>query len=329
MKELTFFLSIFSVSIGISGILLALLIYLKEKNRIILLYIFTVLMWTTSFSCQILDFYFYDLTVFHSMLKKIILIIISHITSSIYLLLFAILIYKLFNEKISKLRLTLFIINSFIISIPALSLLHITRYFYYWRQVLAFYSFQIILQLILLFHLAFHILIKSKKIDNMFIKRTIRFFFIIMIISYLFMLLMFLENLPIMTRNLVFSRIWNTIKKHLWYYSVPYLAIMGSSLFYSIINFTWLFFISKFLHFPKIKIIDEKLDLNIFTNIYSISAREKEIIELLMNGLSYKEIGDKLFISFQTVKTHLKNIYKKVNVKNKMELSRLIKKCSN
>jgi DNA-binding CsgD family transcriptional regulator len=42
-----------------------------------------------------------------------------------------------------------------------------------------------------------------------------------------------------------------------------------------------------------------------------------------MNALSNREIGDRLFISFQTVKTHLKNIYKKTNVRNKMELSQL------
>ncbi|QXE18900.1 response regulator transcription factor [Clostridium sp. 001] len=41
-------------------------------------------------------------------------------------------------------------------------------------------------------------------------------------------------------------------------------------------------------------------------------------------GLSNKEIGNKLFISPNTVKNHVYNIYKKVNVKNKVELINLI-----
>lgn len=53
-----------------------------------------------------------------------------------------------------------------------------------------------------------------------------------------------------------------------------------------------------------------------------ITAREKEIIEELFKGASYKEMSDKLFISLNTVKKHVNNIYRKTGVKNKMELLR-------
>ena len=47
-----------------------------------------------------------------------------------------------------------------------------------------------------------------------------------------------------------------------------------------------------------------------------ISNREKEIIQLIADGLSTHEIGEKLFLSSHTVNTHRKNILGKLNVKN-------------
>lgn len=50
-----------------------------------------------------------------------------------------------------------------------------------------------------------------------------------------------------------------------------------------------------------------------------LSIREKEVLELLSKGLLYKEIADKLGITHETVKKHLKNIYQKLHVQNKIE----------
>jgi DNA-binding NarL/FixJ family response regulator len=61
------------------------------------------------------------------------------------------------------------------------------------------------------------------------------------------------------------------------------------------------------LHPQKSKTSDIKID---FTQ------REIEIIQLLADGLTNKEIGDKLFISHRTVDTHRTNIMKKVGVNN-------------
>lgn len=47
---------------------------------------------------------------------------------------------------------------------------------------------------------------------------------------------------------------------------------------------------------------------------YGLTEREKEILQLLVSGLTKQQIGDKLFISFHTVNTHLKNIYGKLHV---------------
>ena len=43
-----------------------------------------------------------------------------------------------------------------------------------------------------------------------------------------------------------------------------------------------------------------------------LSKRETEVLELLSNGLSYKMIADKLFLSFNTVNSHVKKIYEKL-----------------
>jgi DNA-binding NarL/FixJ family response regulator len=51
-----------------------------------------------------------------------------------------------------------------------------------------------------------------------------------------------------------------------------------------------------------------------------LSEREIEIIKLLAEGITSKEIADRLFISSRTVETHKNNIIKKLNLKNLVEL---------
>jgi len=50
-----------------------------------------------------------------------------------------------------------------------------------------------------------------------------------------------------------------------------------------------------------------------------LSAREEEILHLLAKGYRYKEIADALSISFETVRSHLKNIYDKLHVHSRTE----------
>ncbi len=49
---------------------------------------------------------------------------------------------------------------------------------------------------------------------------------------------------------------------------------------------------------------------------YKLSEREIDVVKLMADGLTSGEIADKLFISEHTVKTHRKNILKKLNVHN-------------
>lgn len=57
-----------------------------------------------------------------------------------------------------------------------------------------------------------------------------------------------------------------------------------------------------------------------------LSDREQEVLQQLAQGLIYKEIGEKLFISHETVKQHIKHIYQKLHVQNKIEALNMMRK---
>lgn len=53
--------------------------------------------------------------------------------------------------------------------------------------------------------------------------------------------------------------------------------------------------------------------------IERLSERELEVLRFIAAGLSNKKIMDELFISMNTVKTHLRNIYSKLNVNSRTQ----------
>jgi DNA-binding NarL/FixJ family response regulator len=54
-----------------------------------------------------------------------------------------------------------------------------------------------------------------------------------------------------------------------------------------------------------------------------LTEKEFEVVNLLLRGYTYKVIAESLFISENTIKYHVKNIYQKLNINNKMELIRI------
>ena len=52
-----------------------------------------------------------------------------------------------------------------------------------------------------------------------------------------------------------------------------------------------------------------------------ITDREAEVIRLIANGHSNKEVADKLFISIHTVKAYLEHIYEKLGINNRVRLA--------
>ncbi|RCX23740.1 LuxR family two component transcriptional regulator [Fontibacillus phaseoli] len=57
-------------------------------------------------------------------------------------------------------------------------------------------------------------------------------------------------------------------------------------------------------------------------SVESLTFREKEILSNVTDGLTNKEIAEKLIISEHTVKNHLKNILQKLQVQNRVQLTR-------
>jgi len=52
---------------------------------------------------------------------------------------------------------------------------------------------------------------------------------------------------------------------------------------------------------------------------YNLSEREKHVLQLLVNGYSYKMIAAEMFIAIDTVRSHIKKIYEKLQVNSKGE----------
>jgi DNA-binding NarL/FixJ family response regulator len=71
----------------------------------------------------------------------------------------------------------------------------------------------------------------------------------------------------------------------------------------------------KFLGFhpPKVNPVEEKTDT-------TLTAREKEVLLCLVQGMNNKEIARNLFISDKTVKIHVSNIFKKLGVKSRSQV---------
>jgi DNA-binding CsgD family transcriptional regulator len=109
-----------------------------------------------------------------------------------------------------------------------------------------------------------------------------------------------------------------------FYISQPWLGLIFIFTFFIGNTFLPVYFtygtISEFTNEPvKEKSFDD------FCRKYEISPRESDIIREICNGLSNKEISDKLFISLQTVKDHSHRIYIKTNVRSRVQLINLVK----
>ncbi|MGA9111932.1 MAG: response regulator transcription factor [Smithella sp.] len=79
-------------------------------------------------------------------------------------------------------------------------------------------------------------------------------------------------------------------------------------------------FIKEFM--KKKELLKSLNELN-STKLDMLSHREMEIMELISHSLTNEEIADKLFISPKTVKTHLRNIFVKAEIKNRVEAALL------
>ena len=67
------------------------------------------------------------------------------------------------------------------------------------------------------------------------------------------------------------------------------------------------------------------LDISLLSEQFALTKREQQIVILVLEGKSNKEIENELYISNKTVKAHLYNIYRKLKVKNRLQLMNVVR----
>lgn len=85
-------------------------------------------------------------------------------------------------------------------------------------------------------------------------------------------------------------------------------------------------FAGEIVYSHEVAAIIAKPDFSDFKILPSLTKREKEILQLISDGKSTKEIAEKLFLSFLTVQNHRKNILNKLEVKNVAQLLQIVQK---
>lgn len=68
-----------------------------------------------------------------------------------------------------------------------------------------------------------------------------------------------------------------------------------------------------------LKLIRQPLSNSNQNQDFGLTSREIELLVQIKNGLTYQEIAENLFISYHTVRKHIENIYRKLQVNNKIE----------
>jgi DNA-binding CsgD family transcriptional regulator len=110
--------------------------------------------------------------------------------------------------------------------------------------------------------------------------------------------------------------------------SPPLVIMLSRNLFYFSIHAISIIFAAKYFFIQTPSIMEPIAISETFIQKYGITPREKEVIELLLSGLSIKEISAKLDRSFKTMNNHIYNIYQKTQVSSKLELLNVIKENS-
>ena len=79
-------------------------------------------------------------------------------------------------------------------------------------------------------------------------------------------------------------------------------------------------------YYAKLSASDENAVLENLVREHKISNREREIMELIVEGKSNKEIEERLFISVNTVKNHIYHLYQKLGINSRSQLMHLVLK---
>jgi DNA-binding CsgD family transcriptional regulator len=98
---------------------------------------------------------------------------------------------------------------------------------------------------------------------------------------------------------------------------------LAQPLYFTVLSILSVFFALRYLNIPPYT--QAGTLTRYFIKRYELTGREAEIIPLLAEGVPSKEIGEKFFISAKTVDNHVYNIYRKLGIRNRVQLYRLLR----
>lgn len=314
MKHYYLFLTFLVITVGGISIYFSINLYKKTKIPYLKLHNIVLLLLNYQILCGLIfDYYFFNLftgseDMFVSILTKlyilqlsIIIVLLSYVLIKIF--------YIIQNEEINKIVSNILFIFYFV----SISFQLIITFFSVFGDktnqtslliTLLLYFFYLIVILYFSLRLVFKKFKKSSKIQSEGIKHFALFFLITTSSLILFFLL----------------RVLNYIDQDLT-------NILTTSVQLSM-NLIPLIYLKDFIKkvFPdQLPNHTNKFNKKEIIKKYNISKRETEIIDLICQGFSNKEIEEKLFISIRTVKDHIYNIYKKTGIKNRVQLTNIFK----
>ena len=143
-----------------------------------------------------------------------------------------------------------------------------------------------------------------KKVKNKYLKKTLKLLILITLIFLPFMIAEYCKQYISIISNL------------------DIIKVISFPCFFLCINIVIIFFVINY--FSKSSYTENNKLTDYFKDKYQITDKQSEIIELILEGKTYKQIAEELYISPKTVDNHVQNIYKKLNVKSKIQLSNFI-----
>jgi DNA-binding CsgD family transcriptional regulator len=286
---------------GLSGILLAVLVYLRAPSRLIAGHAITLGIWTLNQGVLMAFFYINAILHVTNPVLNAALNDASYLASGIFAALLIPLLHAYFRREQSR-SMTILMIACAVSALIPTSLLM-------WSAPALSGVLPIIeaaklsLFYVALYAVAWNLWRFSQNLLSDEVRRMLQLLVFVQVVFY-----------PIM--------LWEGSGFFDGEFFVP---VSSFSLFFGIINLLWLYFVSRHIEFPIVQFINADKSLERFAALFEISEREQEIVTLLLDGRSYREIAEKLFIAHETVKTHVNNIYRKAGVRSKMELAKTVR----
>ncbi len=301
MNYLLLFYYLFSLLTGSVAVFLSYLAYRKYKNKVSVIHFFFqislflfILTHTIYFYFHIIKFNFFN---YVYLFNQIYIILDSFLCYSVPLL--ALYLSKKKVENIFE-RIFLFFPFSGVLLVIEILLFRLNENFQ--EKVILFYSYLLIL--IIVSSLMF-LVVSLKNQKEEFLRKLIKKIIIVV--------LLFIPGFIVDANFDLFQNRLKIIPKLFNFLGIFYIVWNIFTIYYSFI------FIDK--------VVDKKGIIEItddFIRYYKITEREKELLSLIVNGLTNKEIAKRMFLSEGTVKNYIYYLFQKLNVSTRTEIVKKI-----